>query len=107
MLSNGNADNLTVNGKLDFKYEEAQWLYNVYALALRTESSDVNTANRYEIGDKAGYKFNERAYMLGSARHENDDFAPYEYQTTGSNEPLIAEFNVYFPFALVIELNVT
>ena len=23
-------------------------------------------------------------------------YLPYEYQTTGSNEPLIAEFNVYF-----------
>lgn len=82
VLSNGNADNLTVNGKVDFKYEEDQWLYNVYGLALRAESADVNTANRYELGGKAGYKFSDRAYMLGSLRHENDDFAPYEYQTT-------------------------
>jgi putative salt-induced outer membrane protein len=82
VLSNGNADNLTVNGKLDFKFEEEQWLYNVYGLALRAESSDVNTANRYELGGKAGYKFNERAYMFGSGRYENDDFAPYEYQAT-------------------------
>lgn len=82
VLSNGNAENLTVNGKLDFKYEEDQWLYNVYALALRAESDDLETANRYELGGKAGYKFNERAYLVGSARHENDDFAPYEYQST-------------------------
>lgn len=82
VLSNGNADNLTVNGKLDFKFEEDQWLYNVYALALRAESSDVNTANRYELGGKAGYKLNERSYIVGSLRHENDDFAPYEYQST-------------------------
>lgn len=82
VLSNGNADNLTVNGKLDFNFEEDQWLYNFYALALRTESSDVNTANRYELGGKAGYKISERAYLFGSARHENDDFAPYESQST-------------------------
>ena len=82
VLSNGNADNLTVNGKLDFKFEEEQWLYNVYGLALRAESDDLQTANRYELGGKAGYKFNERAYMFGSGRYENDDFAPYEYQAT-------------------------
>ncbi len=82
VLSNGNADNLTVNGKLDFKFEEDQWLYNVSALALRTESTNVETANRFELGGKAGYKFNERAYLVGSARYENDDFAPYDYQAT-------------------------
>ncbi len=82
VLSKGNADNLTVNGKLDFNFEEEHWLYNAYVLALRTESSNVNTANRYELGGKAGYKLSERAYLFGSARHENDDFAPYEYQST-------------------------
>lgn len=82
VLSNGNADNLTLNAKLDFKFEEDQWLYNVYGLALRAETSDLETANRYEFGGKAGYKFNERAYMFGSGRYENDDFAPYEYQAT-------------------------
>ncbi|MBK6728505.1 MAG: DUF481 domain-containing protein [Xanthomonadales bacterium] len=82
VLSSGNADNLTVNGKLDFKFEEDQWLYNVYALALRAESTNLETANRFELGGKAGYKFNERAYLVGSARYENDDFAPYDYQAT-------------------------
>ena len=82
VLSKGNADNLTVNGKLDFNFEEDKWLYNIYALALRTESSDINTANRYEFGGKAGYKMSERAYLFGSGRYENDDFAPYEYQST-------------------------
>lgn len=82
VLAHGNADNLTVNGKLDFKFEEDEWLYNLYALALRSESTDVETANRLELGGKAGYKFNERAYLVGSARYENDDFAPYDYQAT-------------------------
>ncbi len=82
VLAKGNADNLSVNGKLDFNFEEAQWLYNFYVSALRAESSDVASANRYELGGKAGYKFSERAYLFGSARHENDDFAPHEYQTT-------------------------
>jgi putative salt-induced outer membrane protein len=82
VLSNGNAENLSVNGKLDFKYEENEWLYNFYAAALRAESEDERTANRYEVGGKAGYKFNERGYVVGTGRYENDDFAPYEYQST-------------------------
>ena len=35
----------------------------------------------------AGLIFNKTAFSK---------YLPYEYQTTGSNEPLIAEFNVYF-----------
>lgn len=82
VLSNGNSDTLSVNGKVGLKYEETQWLYDLSALALRSKNEEQETANRYEIAAKAGYKFSERAYLVGSFRHENDDFAPYEYQST-------------------------
>ena len=42
------------------------------------------TANRYELSGSSAYKLSERAYLIGSLRYENDDFAPYEYQTIAS-----------------------
>jgi putative salt-induced outer membrane protein len=79
-ISSGNADTETLNGKVDVKREDEKWLYSASAAALRVKSDDDLTANRYELGGKAGYKFNERLYAFGSARYDNDDFAPFEYQ---------------------------
>jgi putative salt-induced outer membrane protein len=59
-------------------------VHDYYVLALRAEQDDNATASRYELGGKSGYKLNERSYVYGSLRYENDDFAPFEYQGTGS-----------------------
>ena len=82
VMSRGNADTDTLNAKLDLKHEDEAWLHNVYVLALRAEASEVKTANRFEVGGKSGYKFNERHYIAGVVRYENDDFASYENQWT-------------------------
>lgn len=82
VLSRGNADTDTLNTKLDLKHEDENWLHNAYVLALRAEANDVRTANRFEVGGKSGYKFNERHYLAGVARYENDDFSPFENQWT-------------------------
>jgi putative salt-induced outer membrane protein len=79
-ISRGNAEADTLNTKLDFKKEDEQWLYNVFADALRVKASDDLTANRYQLGGKAGHKYTERMYFFGAARYDSDDFAPYEYQ---------------------------
>lgn len=82
VLSRGNADTDTLNAKLELKHEDETWLHQVDASALRAESSDVRTADRFELGGKSGYKFNERHYLAGVARFENDDFSPFENQFT-------------------------
>ena len=42
------------------------------------------TANRYEGGASAGYKLDERSYIVGALRYENDDFSPFDYQAVAS-----------------------
>lgn len=83
-IAGGNADSETVNGKFAFLREEDRWFYNLNAAALRAESDDQLSANRYELGAKLGYDFSERAYTFGTLRYENDDFASYESQTIAS-----------------------
>lgn len=93
----GNSDSETLNAKLALKKEDGDWLYEAAADALRVKGTVVvvdvdgdthkvgnTTANRFGLGGKVGYKLTERSYVFGSARYDNDDFAPYEWQAVGS-----------------------
>ena len=96
----GNAKSENLNMKLQFKKEDDAWKDNFYLTALRSkgevktstvvdgqvvsvDSYDLN-ANRYEAGASVGYKLDERSYIVGALRYENDDFSPFEYQAVAS-----------------------
>ncbi len=92
-MSRGNAKSENLNAKLAFKKEDEVWKHNIFLNALRnkgevkvtdaagaTVDSYQLTANRYEFGASSGYKLDERSYVVGAIRYENDDFSPYEYQ---------------------------
>lgn len=99
--SRGNAKSENLNAKLTFKKEDDQWKDLFYLTALRSKGEVTSyvpganntvvavknydtTANRYEAGASVGYKFDERSYLVGALRYENDDFSPYEYQAVAS-----------------------
>ncbi|MBN8483002.1 MAG: DUF481 domain-containing protein [Xanthomonadales bacterium] len=92
-LSRGNTKSENLNAKIAFKKEDDAWKHNIFLNALRnkgevkivdatgaTVDSYQLTANRYEFGASSGYKLDERSYIVGAVRYENDDFSPYEYQ---------------------------
>jgi putative salt-induced outer membrane protein len=81
VISSGNADTETLNAKLGITREMEKWLHEAHILALRAKGDDVTTADRWEVGAKTGYKFDDRRYVFGAVRHEDDDFAPFERQT--------------------------
>ncbi|MGH8122031.1 MAG: DUF481 domain-containing protein [Rudaea sp.] len=103
-IASGNTKSQNLNAKLDIKYNDDQWKDDFYLLALRNKSnvtsttvntsttpaSLVNTsnyeltANRYEAGASAGYKLDDRSYIVGALRYEHDEFSPYQYQYTAS-----------------------
>jgi len=92
----GNAKSENLNARLQFDREDETWKNNFYLTALRAKGETKVTvvengqavaqdrydltANRYEAGASAGYKLDERSYVVGALRYENDDFAPFEYQ---------------------------
>jgi len=96
----GNAKSENLNAKLQFKKEDDRWKNVFYLTALRSKgevkSTTVDnsttppsvdnvsnyelTANRYETGASAGFKLDERSYIVGALRYENDDFSPFDYQ---------------------------
>lgn len=91
-LSRGNTKSENLNARLQFKKEDDQWKHNVFLNALRSKGEVKTTAdgittdtysltaNRFETGASSGYKLDERSYIVGAARYENDDFSPYAYQ---------------------------
>jgi putative salt-induced outer membrane protein len=97
-LARGNARSENLNTKLNFKNEDDDWKHQFNFAALRAkgetkgdfdgdgvaeERFELN-ANRYEAGASSALKMNQRAYWVGALRYENDDFAPFESQTTFS-----------------------
>jgi putative salt-induced outer membrane protein len=79
--TSGNSDTLSVNGKFALKSaDDPTWVNDHYALFLLGRQDGEDTAKRYEVGSKLGYRFNERWHTFGSLRYENDEFSPFEYQ---------------------------
>ena len=103
-LASGNAKSQNLNAKLTLKKEDEQWKYDFFLEALRNKANVTSTtigyvngqpvppttskydltANRYDAGASAGYKFDERSYIVGALRYEHDGFSPYQYQYTAS-----------------------
>lgn len=83
-LTSGNTKSQNLNVKLAFKKEDAQWKHNFFITGLRSKGEANGqydlTANRYDLGASSGYKLDERSYIVGAARYENDDFSTYSYQ---------------------------
>jgi putative salt-induced outer membrane protein len=83
-IASGNTKSQNLNAKLDIKFNDDQWKDDFYLLALRNKADTPAgydlTANRYEAGASLGFKLDERSYIVGAARYEHDEFAPYDYQ---------------------------
>jgi putative salt-induced outer membrane protein len=96
--SRGNSKSENLNAKLNFSMEDDTWKDNFYTTALRSKGSVKvatvdssgnivsvddyqTTSNRYELGASMGYKLDERSYVVGALRYENDDFSPFENQS--------------------------
>jgi putative salt-induced outer membrane protein len=96
----GNAKSENLNAKFSLKKEDDQWKDAFYLTALRSKgevktatvqngqvvnlSSYDLTSNRIETGASLGYKLDERSYIVGALRYENDDFSPFDYQWVAS-----------------------
>ncbi len=97
----GNTKSLNVDAKLKLGFEDDTWKDAFFLDANRAKSnvkvpvivngvetgtanSYETTANHYAVGGSVGYKFNPRAYVVGAARYDHDDFAPNRWQEVAS-----------------------
>ena len=86
--ASGNTKSLNVNAKLNLAYEDDIWKDAFFLDANQAKSNVVvnntkdyeTTANHFDLGGSLGYKFSPRAYVVGAARYDRDDFAPNRWQ---------------------------
>lgn len=83
-VAKGNADNQTLNAKLNLARASGPWKHSAGAAFLYGKSSGRESARRYEVYGGTGYRMNERHYLFGSVRNERDHFAANEYQWAAS-----------------------
>lgn len=78
--TSGNAETTTINAKLDAVHEAPDWR-NRFTAEYLSASDDVGTTARRTVGQATtNYKLDERNYLFGNLRYENDEFAPHEYR---------------------------
>jgi putative salt-induced outer membrane protein len=82
--TSGNSDTFSLNLALEFMYESETWRHRFGAGALKSENNGDTTADRYDLGAQSDYKFNEKSYLFGALRYDNDDFSAYEDQATAA-----------------------
>ena len=84
LLSNGNTETKSANGKLDMTHENDKWRHNFSAAALYGENAEFANAERYELRYQADRKITDRFSWFAAARGEQDRFSGFAYQATVS-----------------------
>lgn len=99
--ASGNTKSQNIDAKLNLAYEDDTWKDAFFLHANRAKSNVKTpvyddgvqvgtvdnyqtTANHFDVGGSAGYKFNPRAYVVGAVRYDRDDFAPNRWQAVAS-----------------------
>lgn len=93
MITTGNSDTESVNGKIGITYETERLINAADFQALykseKTEDEDgvrrsLASAQKHEASAKTGYKFTENDYAFIRGAYLNDRFSGYRYQNTAS-----------------------
>lgn len=93
LMTSGNSETESVNGKFGLYYESDQWRHQgrfeaMYSAEEKTsdtaESRMVTSTEKYLVSAKSGYKFTETDYAFLTGSYEDDRFSGYDYQTSAS-----------------------
>lgn len=80
--STGNSEDRSLNAKLDMDYTEGSWRHNVFGDAYSAKSSGDTTAERYALGYKPSYFLNDKDYVFGLLRYDEDKFSDIDDRLT-------------------------
>jgi putative salt-induced outer membrane protein len=84
VLARGNTETETINLNIDVANVINRWTHKAGASMLRTVTNDVTSADRWELRGESDYSLNERSFLFGSLRYEDDLFTDFSYQATAA-----------------------
>ena len=82
VMARGNSDADTVNIKLEMAKELDRWKHGFGIQALRSANDGDKTAERYGAFWQSDYKLDDRTYLFGGLRYEDDRFSGFDYQAS-------------------------
>lgn len=88
IVTTGNSETTTVNGKAQVVYQSERWRNTTDASTIKTEQTDattgddVRTAERYLLGNKTDFNFTDRDYAFLALEFEKDLVGPVRERTS-------------------------
>ncbi len=83
-MTSGNSDTENLSAGLLLKRESERWVSDLSLDLLRASNDDVDTAERYTLNTKTGYKFDDNDYAYYGTRWDKDKFSGFDYTITTS-----------------------
>ncbi len=83
-MTSGNSETENLNAGLKLKRESDKWVSDLSLDLLRASNDDVDTAERYTVNTKTGYKFDANDYIYYGTRYDQDKFSGFDYTITTS-----------------------
>ena len=84
VLARGNTETETINANIDVQNELDRWTHKFGGSVLHTVNNDITSADRWELRAGSNYKLNDRSYLFGTLRYEDDAFTDFSYQATAA-----------------------
>jgi len=82
VITSGNTDNSTTNGKFEISNDTEQWLHFGSLNVIAAETDNTSTAERYLLNLKSDYKLDETQFLFASLSYDVDKFSGFDSQTT-------------------------
>jgi putative salt-induced outer membrane protein len=82
VIARGNTETDTLNANIDVQDVVDTWTHKLGASILHTTTNDVTSADRWELRAASNYALDDRSYLFGSFRYEDDRFTDFSYQAT-------------------------
>ena len=79
--TSGNTENESLNTNFDLWWNYEPWSHSLRGLAIRSETSNVTTAEAYSLDWQSRYAINDNDYVFGLLSLDNDEFSAFDSQT--------------------------
>lgn len=83
-MTSGNSDNESLTAGLLLERESIKWINNINLDVVRASNDGVDTAERYTLSTRNGYKLDDDDYIYNNTRYDKDNFSGFDYTLTTS-----------------------
>ncbi|MCX7543919.1 DUF481 domain-containing protein [Marinicella gelatinilytica] len=83
-MASGNSDNESLTAGLMLERESQKWVNSFNLDVVRASSDGEETAERYTLSSRNGYKFDDNDYIYNNTRYDKDKFSGFDYTITTS-----------------------